>query len=640
MDQMRATINSQILLWCSVLQLVLMTGCASDQWARLRKMPRNPLTASLQLESRQGPSPTPRTIQTLRRYAMEDKLNGPPEALLSAMQTVLDVEPSADNVYAIAELAYISAKRSEPANENQALDFYGMAVAHAYFFLFEERYDSNRNPYDPQFRRICDLYNTSLEGALRVIQRRGMLIPGGTFTIDTDRDSYEMSVAARGTWHEANFAELKFVSDFEVQELTNRYHTFGLGVPMIAVYQPREGRVAADRFYPPGMSFPVTAFLRVLPGGGSSGQRYRCVVELHDPMQSSDIVVNQRLVPLETDLTTPLAYSLDNPVFAKANGATRSLWSPEETANARGLYLLEPYDPQKIPVVMIHGFWSSAITWMEMFNDLRGSPSIRDNFQFWFYLYPTGEPFWHTAAHLRKELAQLRTELDPTHQSPSLDEMVLVGHSMGGLIAMLQTVESQDEFWSLVSNRPLEELNATNELRSDLQNTFYFHPNRSIQRVITIATPHRGSTISNSATQWLGKKIIGVPHQLELKRSEVVRANPDFFPRASLCRVTNSVDSLAPESPILPVLATAPRAPWVEYHNIIGLVDEKAVLGRVASGSDGVVSQTSAKLDQATSEIVVSADHVEIHRAPKTIYEVRRILLEHLGSEKITTAGL
>ena len=36
--------------------------------------------------------------------------------------------------------------------------------------------------------------------------------------------------------------------------------------------------------------------------------------------------------------------------------------------------MLEPYDPNKMPVVMVHGLWSSPVTWMEMFNDLRSDP--------------------------------------------------------------------------------------------------------------------------------------------------------------------------------------------------------------------------------------------------------------------------
>ena len=66
-----------------------------------------------------------------------------------------------------------------------------------------------------------------------------------------------------------------------------------------------------------------------------------------------------------------------------------------------------------MPVVMVHGLWSSPITWMEMYNDLRSDPQVRENYQFWFYLYPTGQPFWTSATQMREDLAMMRREVDP-----------------------------------------------------------------------------------------------------------------------------------------------------------------------------------------------------------------------------------
>ena len=131
--------------------------------------------------------------------------------------------------------------------------------------------------------------------------------------------------------------------------------------------------------------------------------------------------------------------------------------------------MLEPYDPRKVPVLMVHGLWSSLITWMEMFNDLRGDTEIRDNYQFWFYLYPTGQPFWTTAAQLRQDLAHARKVLDPNRQAVALDKMVLVGHSMGGLVAKLQTVESGNDYWNLISEEPFSELQTSGDLRRQLE---------------------------------------------------------------------------------------------------------------------------------------------------------------------------
>ncbi len=122
-------------------------------------------------------------------------------------------------------------------------------------------------------------------------------------------------------------------------------------------------------------------------------------------------------MPLETDLSTPLAYCLDDKPFQQLDHPTLGLLRPDSDKAKPGLYMLDPYQSNKIPVLMIHGLWSSPITWMEMFNDLRGQPELRENYQFWFYVYPTGQPFWQTAAQLRDELAKMRATLDPGRQA-------------------------------------------------------------------------------------------------------------------------------------------------------------------------------------------------------------------------------
>jgi pimeloyl-ACP methyl ester carboxylesterase len=224
----------------------------------------------------------------------------------------------------------------------------------------------------------------------------------------------------------------------------------------------------------------------------------------------------------------------------------------------------------------------------------------------------------------------MRDKLDRSLYATPLDQMVLIGHSMGGLVAELQTLQSGNAFWDLVSDRPLNEL-ATVSNRDELAKTFYFEPNPSVRRVVSIATPHRGSNFSNGATQWLGRKLISVPQNVESSRSQALIDDPEFFADSSILRISNSVDAMSAKSPILPLMLSSPRAPWVKYHNIIGLLDDVRVIGRVVEGTDGVVAYESAHLDNVNSEITVSADHTNVHRSPRAILEVRRILLDHIA---------
>jgi pimeloyl-ACP methyl ester carboxylesterase len=575
-------------------------------------------------------------MQLLRVYNLADDLKGDSRPLLEKLQRVTDIEPTAEKVYAMAELAYLAARKAEQQDPRQAMDLYSASVLHAYAYLFDDRFAATRNCYDPHFRGACDLYNGALEASLRILCRKRELIPGTSKTVHTAAGTWDITCVLRGgIWCPEDFDHFEFVSDYEIKGLKNEYQTHGLGVPLVAVRRGYAGEPAAARYYPPGLSFPVTAFLRPLPGSGQAG-RCQGLLELYDPLAINDTRVGNLIVPLESDLTTPLAYFLSK--VPMESWATKGLLDPEKLLALRpdrqttimGLYMVQPYEPGKIPVLLVHGLWSSPMTWMEMFNDLRSSPDIRRHYQFWFYLYPTGQPFWLSAAQLRRDLAELRGVVDPRHREPALDQMVLVGHSMGGLVAKLQTTESGGDYWNLASRVPLSEVRAAPEVLQRLQEVFFFRPNPSIRHVVTIATPHHGSKFFNDTAQYVLDKAIRLPKTLADSQQQLFRDNREALPAGSLLKVETSIDSLVPSSPIFPLMLAGRPPPWVKYHNIIAELPAKWWLGSLATHTDGVVSEDSARLAGAESELIVPADHMTVHGHPLAVMEVRRILHEHL----------
>ncbi len=619
----------------ALLAMCLVVGCATtNKWVALRSTPRNPLTESLGLLTKQGAKPTERTVQLLRRYNMESELQGDRSALLEKLSDIEEQNPNREHAYAQAELAYVGGKQAERSmRHSQALELYGAAVLYSYRYLFDGKYGAACNPYDPEFRRACDLYNAALEGSLRIVQKQDSLRPGTTQIIKTANHDCQIEVRLESQgWQNDDIDHFEFVSDYEVHSLRNHYHNFGLGVPLIAVRKKREGVDPREEFYPRDLSFPVTAFLRVNLDAPEKSLVQSAVLELHDPLNQPTVTVANRVVPLETDLSTPLAHTLSQPALDDNRLSTLGLLKPDKVKQEQGLYMLEPFQPDKIPVVMVHGLWSSPVTWMEMFNDLRSDPQIRDYYQFWFYLYPSGQPFWSSAAQMREDLAKMRTKLDPEGKAPALDQTVLVGHSMGGLVSKLQTVDSGNEFWNTLSERPFSELSANDDLRGQFAQTFFFAPNPSIRRVITIGTPHRGSQFANDTTRWLGQKLIQVPKDLMQGKHQLIAQNPGFFRPETPLDISTSIDSLAPDSPLLPVLLTAHHGSWVKYNNIIGEVPNEGFVKLFSGGKgDGVVTLESAKLDDAESQIVVPADHSLVHRHPQSILEVRRILLQQVA---------
>ncbi len=621
----------------SARRLARISNLGKSQALSVRKHAKNPLSDQLKLMTFKGPKPTPRTQQFLRRFDLQRRYEQDPDDCLLGLMDVVQREQSLEAMHALAEIAYVEGERSRIRGaKDRSSKMYATALIASYRYLFDPGLPDLRNAYDPEFRRACDIYNQSLEGILRFIERAGKLQPGSQHTFDLYGTPIEFVIHVDGPWDEADLGHFKFASDYETKGLTNLYNTYGLGVPLIGVRESAEQRKAWEQYYPSGLTFPVTAFLELAPDSATDkGGRAQCVLHLYDPLRTTVIAIGDRSAPLESDITTPLAYFLNDPLLNSRLLPTFSLVNASLVQNFSGLYMLEPYDPSKIPVVMVHGLWSTPVTWTEMFNDLRSMPEIRDRYQFWFYLYPSGQPFWLSALQMRQDLQQAYQTLDPRHESEALHQTVLVGHSMGGLISHLQTIHSGDDFWRLVSDQPIDRLQGDPQTLQEIAGLFFFEPNESVKRVITIGTPHRGSAYATSTAQWLGQKVVEIPDLLTSATDEIVRDNKDLIRDPAILDTKTSIESLAPDAPFFSAMLQAERGPWTHFHNIMGNAPlESWVLRAIVDEvpGDGVVSLTSATNPLAESEIEVAEYHSNLHRHPLAILEVRRILLEHLRS--------
>jgi pimeloyl-ACP methyl ester carboxylesterase len=588
---------------------------------------------------------SPRTQQTLRRWGLERIAHHDPAQAFRQLEQLALRHPGPDPVFALAELAHFLGQETEKDSTVEACAYYYLSAGYAYHYLFDGNGDAagplmpaeGDNPFDPRFRLACDLYNAGLSKCIRAAQRAGRLDPNQQLHLDTPsgKGCFTLTVSCEGfSWPSNEFGPLLFCSDYKVSGLTQHHRTYGLGVPLIGI-RNASTQAPGHAFYPREISFPVTAFFDYPGTLADLNDQHAGHLRVINPLAIDKVVVRDRTVPLETDLTTPLAYYLARNDLN--NVEYTGFLRPGSVEGRAGIYMFEPYQPGKIPVLMVHGLLSSPLTWAPMYNDLRADPSIRDRFQFWFYLYPTGLPYLQTSADLREDLARLRAELDPRHDDPALDELVLVGHSMGGLISRLMTVSSGDDFWHLVSRQPFDALKAKPDARSELERTFFFGPQPGVRRVVFLGTPHRGSKLSPSTPGRLAASLVRLPQGVLGADKDLLKANPEpgFFINKNTLLPT-SVDLLAPHSPALEVLSSRPLAPTVHFHSIIGRASSSNTLSEIAhvfgetdEDSDGVVPYWSAHIAGVDSEIVVAADHVHVHHHPLAILEVRRILEEH-----------
>ena len=386
-----------------------------------------------------------------------------------------------------------------------------------------------------------------------------------------------------------------------VSERTTRA---GIGAPIVAV--ERDPAKLARKPFGPSRIFYCVTVVAYFEGR-------TCVLVGEDPLSKETVTLNGHTYPLAADFTVPLAVMLQETDPQKYE-LSRVL-NPEKYAHTAVIERLQPYDPDKTVVLVIHGLKDSQATWTPMINKLRSDPIIRKHYQFWFYTYPTGFPFAYSAAILREQLDEVEKHF------PKMKPMVLIGHSMGGCISRLLLTDSGNELWMKIFGRPPDEVPLSPKTREYFRQELFFRHRPEIGRVVFIASPLRGS---NMATGWIGKLATLIIHEPTLSSEasqEMLRVTSIKEEELKPKRRANSVDSLSPKSRFLSAMNSLPMTPGVPYNTIIG----DRGRGDSPNSSDGVVPYWSSHMDGAETEHIVPSDH-RAHQNREAIAEVLRIL--------------
>ncbi len=294
-----------------------------------------------------------------------------------------------------------------------------------------------------------------------------------------------------------------------------------------------------------------------------------------------------------------------------------------------GLSSVRPRESGKIPVVLVHGLWGFPRMWGPMIQALDADPYLSGRFQFLTFAYSGGGSIPHSASLLRRELRTLRDRLDPDRSDPSWNRMVLVGHSMGGLLCKIMAQDSGENLRHLISDRPIEELAGPAGALEQLRGEMIYRPLPEARRLIYIATPHRGSPIDCEPIRAAASRLIRPSADLQTAYASLLASNgPDAFRPAFRAGLPTGIDQLAWEHPLLLAIDGLPIDPRIERHSIIA---DRRNPPR-PDGGDGLVPYASAHDPRATSELLVTAGHVCLED-PNVIAEVARILKEHAAQQ-------
>ncbi|MCI0747201.1 MAG: hypothetical protein L0Y58_17495 [Verrucomicrobia subdivision 3 bacterium] len=611
---------------CLAILLLVLAGCAAapigadhvSTQASFAQVEENVLHAG---------KPSSFTIAVLHRYDLERLAAEEPEKAVSELYHRVLTTGDRNLLFALAELSYATAETIrhsvKPWDERDARDYYLGAAVYAYLYLFGDGKDELPSPFDGRFRTACDLYNYGL--GLALTERRStnavVHLEGGKRKLPIG--AIELSLTRPGFPWELNLFEGFLLADqFRVRGLSVRNRERGIGTPLIAEIK-----------YDPKLRLrrcgPATVFLRLNGSLAETGAgTAKGDLELYSAFAGrTSVEIGERTVPLETDLTAHRAYTLNQSFAWKAERL--QFFSPSKglaTQITRG----EPYTPGRIPVVFIHGTFSSPVWWAEMVNTLNADPVLRQRYQIWMALYSSSKPIVFSAAEVREQIINTIQQLDPEGKDPALKQMVVIGHSQGGLLTKLTATDTEDKLWRIFSDKPLDELEMSEEKRAEIRRLAFFKPLPCVRRVVFISTPHRGSYLSKGFARRWARRLVSLPGTITQKSTDILMGTEGIkVPKELSGGRGTSLDGMSPRNPVMLSLAEVPVAPHIKAHSIIPVKGG----GDFRNGRDGVVAYKSAHVDYVESELVVRAGH-SCQDQPATIEEVRRILHEHLASQQ------
>ncbi len=478
-------------------------------------------------------------------------------------------------------------------------------------------------------------YNENLLNLLRRIRYDGMqAVKKGEVYAPTLFGFYHAR-PTKGLHLRDLFEDIVPAADVHMRSLKEHYRVSGVGVPLVGII-PAEKVSTAGKFEkvfnirPRGTVATLTALLEFPDKPGA-----RPMIRLIPRHRREEVTIGKLKYALAGDFSAPLEVYWD--LTRVRDDRILGLLQPQELRDVSGLTSVEAYQPGRIPVILTHGLMSSAGTFDNLVNRLLSDPEIRRNFQFWYFNYPTGVAWTISAAKYREALKEVRRVVDPEHRNKNWDNMVVVGHSMGGLITHYsQCVEP----WRMLDDNPVLPRRDQRYLQARyvtepipvpaydaLRQDYFFRPVKA-GLVVYMATPHRGAPMARYRIVNALRSFVRLPERILDEAFSLATLQQDsvFFNPENFTSWFTSLGQLAPDSySILGLQGLAVRN--VPTHSIIGNDDGEST--PLAKTSDGVVPYWSSHISWGTETVVKATHSVQDEKA--TAEDMKRVLKEHLA---------
>nr|WP_174506851.1 alpha/beta fold hydrolase [Acinetobacter sp. Marseille-Q1620] len=523
---------------------------------------------------------------------------------------------------------------------DQHLDILDKSIRYSYIYLFKSEQSPQERLFDHRQMQVRSFYNVGLSKLMTIYFAKSRFV------------KFPDQIDLGGAQYVLNFAQYPDLKDMPIDRLRSSFimgftgfysvnRQDGLGAEFVAVksthHDPEEKKFILDPEHhyqykvTPNIHtaryLPVTAVTEPVDMNDNiekilSGSRFE--IRVIDPYRFQTANINQHNYIVTANYSAPMGLWLAENKIGSAG--YWSLLNREQRLVMPHLFMIEPYQPNKKVIVMIHGLGSSPEAWVSLMNNIMGDRVLRDNYQVWQIFYSTNMPIFESRFQIYALLKQAFAQTQP--HSASAKDAVIIGHSMGGVISRL--LVSQGD----VSAQAIPLMSEQQKKQLDhypiIQQRFLFKPIPQFTRAVFIAAPQKGTPYANRwFTQFIAKKIIRLPQNFINSVDANFRLNVQQFKQGL---IYNGPGDLSDKSKFMLLTSNIEPVHNVAFHSIMGNTTHHSI---PVQTSDGIVPYSSSHLDGAVSEKIIHGGH-SIQETSEAVFELRRILRLHLGMKEIS----
>lgn len=532
------------------------------------------------------------------------------------------------------------------------------AARHAYAYLFFSGRAPAERALEDRLTQVRDYYNNAAgQAAAMVFERaREQALAGGSGTgIRLQEEGWTVQARYDQLGLQGIPRELVATASVGFAGMRSTYRRDGFGAELVMLMEPVQLAIplapegAADNAPPPASGpvyseMPAVNVTAILRFGGRTLEEVlstrQIVLEAYAPERTDTVEMEGQRVPLAGNFTAAYALWLARSGFA--GQSLRTLFGRGEGIREPHIYLMQPFDPDKRILFLLHGLASSPEAWVNLVNEVTGDPALRAHFQIWSVYYPTNAPLALNRYTISRALQQTLSRFDPQGRTAASRDMVFVGHSMGGILARLMLSDPGQTLIAPVLERHAADPERRRRVEARLSPLLRYQPQANVSRAVFIAAPHRGTEAAGNRLGRLVGRLVRLPLTILGGFADAVELLVDPGAAAEEerqagkpPRLPTSLDNLKASDPFIRAASGLLPPPTLPYHSIIARRKPEVALEH---SDDGLVPYWSAHLEGAVSEKVITSWH-SVQETPEAVLEVRRILHEDLDARRARQGG-